>query len=181
MAEASIRQVKQRLFAYMRFKHVTNWPELLKEVTDLINQSPCVSIGYLAPNDIKTRLDEPRVRLAQQKLAAKMSQKQRERYFPRKDSFREMVKLSKEYDQKDQKFPVGCFVYLDIIKSPFEKSTGSEKRGQVFIVETVIKNRSIKRFKLMNLDFKILPGTFYEQNLRKVPPAAHPTNPKSYE
>ena len=109
-----------------------------------------------------------------------MTEKQRERYFPRQDSYKEMLQLSQNYNEKTQKFKKGDFVFLDLPRKAFQKSTGTEKRGMIYIIDSIVINRTIKRYYLVDLNFKKLPGIFYEKNLRQVPEQIHPTKPSAY-
>ena len=175
-AEAGIRVLKNRISSYLQDTKARDWPVKLPEITLAINRSPSVSLGYLAPAEVQSPLDEPRVRLAQARLAAKMTQKQSERYFPKPDSYHDMIQEAKQYDQTVQPFRSGDFCYKDVIKKAFTKGT-DQKRGEIFIINEVIKNRSVKRYKLLNINFKPIVGSYYKQNLRKVPLAACPTSP----
>lgn len=172
--------LKTRISSYLQDTKARDWPLKLANITLAINQSPSVSLGYLAPAEVRSPLDEPKVRLAQARLAAKMSQKQRDRYFPKPDSYQDMLRRGKQYDQTVQPFRSGDFCYKDVIRKAFTKGT-DEKRGEIFIVDEVIKNRSVKRYKLLNLNFKPVVGSYYEQNLRKVPTAACPTSPDFFK
>lgn len=179
-AEAAIRRVKDKLFANITYNKDRDWPSFLPAITKSINDSPCISIGNLAPSSIQSGLDEPKVRLAQKQLAETMSDKQRNHYFPAKDSYKTMVDSASSYDQDQQQFSLGEFVYRDIIKGPLEKGT-SDKRKEVCIISEIIKNRSVTRYGLLNLNFSKLVGPFYKQNLRRVPVDGRPTSLDFYK
>ena len=152
----------------------TNWPEALPYITSSINRSPCVSLGYLAPAEVKSALDEPMVRNAQQQLAKKMTDKQQNRYFPKPNSFQDMIKASLK---DDQPFHKGDFVYLDKIPKALAKGT-DEKRGEIFIVSQVQKKIPV-RYLLLNLKFEKVGTSYYTSNLRMVPEEFRPTSATS--
>lgn len=105
-----------------------------------------------------------------------MTPKQRLRYFAPEDSYKEMLRSSQAFENEKQPFKKGDFVYRDYLpKGAFAKGT-DEKRGQIFIIDEVLKDRKVKRYKLLNLDFKPVLGSCYKENLRKVPVAARPTS-----
>lgn len=63
----------------MKFSGNKNWVDTLPVITKNINDTSTVSLGYLCPSEIRDARDEPLVRAAQAKLAAKMTEKQRKR------------------------------------------------------------------------------------------------------
>lgn len=162
-----------RVVPYLRLNSTKNWVDVLPTITESINKSPCVSIGYLSPADVKSVLDEPMVREAQLKLAAKMTEKQQNRYFPRQHSYAEMVEASLA---PSLRFHKGDFVYLDKIQKSFSKGT-DEKRGEIFLIDSVLKVLPV-RYKLLNLNFNV-KGDYYSQNLKMVPKEAWPTSMKT--
>lgn len=168
--------LKTRISAYIQDTNNRDWPLKLEAITQAINRSPSVSLGYLSPSQVRSPLDEPAVREAQSKLAAKMTEKQRNRYFPKPDSYHDMLSLAKQYDETEQPLRSGDFCYKDVIRKAFTKGIG-DKRKEIFIISEVIKNRSVKRYKLLNLNFNPVVGTYYQQNLRKVPKDGCPTSP----
>ena len=121
----------------------------------------CFFAGNLAPIDIRSHYDEGKVRLAQKELAARMTPKQRARYFPKLDTYKDMVRLGEEYykekEKKKQALRPGVFVYRDIKPGTMHKASFSEKRGEIFIIKRVIFERSVYRYQLLNLAFKVRP------------------------
>ena len=140
-----------------------DWVSALPEITLAINRSACISIGWLAPASIFSSLDEPRVRRAQELLANKMSEKQRERYFPKKDSYKDMVKRSGSFDKLPQPFSVGDFVFLDALsKGTLTKGT-EEKRSKIYVIQEILKGQKVTRYNLVDLAFKPVTGSVYRQ------------------
>ncbi|HEY6438343.1 MAG TPA: hypothetical protein VIY47_17285, partial [Ignavibacteriaceae bacterium] len=74
---------------------------------------------------------------------------------------------------------MGDFCYRDETPKKFRKGT-DEKRGVVYIIDRIVTNRSVKRYFLVNLNFKPQLGAVYSENIRKVPEAALPTSPESF-
>ena len=91
-----------------------------------------------------------------------MSEKSRLRYFPPPESYQDMLHYAEQYEKK-KLFPPGSFVYLDLVRKAFHKGTSTQKRGTVYIVESVVKYKQIRRWRLMDLNFQKLPGTYYLQ------------------
>ena len=137
-------------------------------------------------------MDEPRVREAKKQLASKMSEKQRNRYFPELPSFNQMVSNLENYDKQDHKLKLGSYVYLDRVPTAFAKSD-EYKRGRVFFISDILRHENPLRFKLKGLlnppeeipgklekwkqmTFLIIfyLGSYYEPELRLVPDAARP-------
>lgn len=109
-----------------------------------------------------------------------MSDKQRNRYFPKIGSYDEMVRAAPAVTGKPRVFQKGDFVYLDKIPGQLAKGTG-EKRSEICIINQVInavpvRNVDPVRYRLLNLNFKVKTGTFYAQNLRLVPESERPTS-----
>jgi len=140
----------------MTFNKSTDWTKPLQKIVQGINATPKISLGNLPPNSIQSALDEPRVRNAQKDLAAGMSLKQRQRYFPKIDSYNDMVAFAEKY-HKEQPHDLrpGVFVYLDYIPSAMTKATMSEKRGKVYIIKAVKYDKSVRLYKLMDLNFHV--------------------------
>jgi hypothetical protein len=107
-----------------------------------------------------------------------MSEKQRKKYFPEKDSYKIMVDSAKMYDEQDHKLRLGNFVYRDVVQGPLDKGTSRKK--DICIISEIIKNRSVTRYELLNLRFEKLVGPFYAANLRNVPKDGRPTSDKFY-
>lgn len=116
------------------------------------------ALGFLAPNQIQSGLDEPAVREARAELAARMNSKQKARFFPEPETFTDMQRNVETFDAKVQPFNCGDFVYLDLVAKKLQKST-DQKRGEVFIISEIIKSANIPRYKLLNLNKVELPGT----------------------
>jgi hypothetical protein len=176
-AEAAIGVIRKRF--NLSGLNKGNWVAALPKLTWAINHSPCVSIGDLAPADVKSPLDEPMVRAAQAKLAGKMSEKSRDRYFPKVNSYEDMLRLSKDYELKPQQFVPGDFVYKDDITEgtkALKKGTVAKRGVKTFIIDEVLKNRSPLRYKLLDLNFKKVVSSYYAKSLRKVPIDGHPTS-----
>jgi hypothetical protein len=158
--QAAISMVKERLYPYLRRVKEKNWVSALSDFVRAINNTQCISIGWLTPASIRTYLDEPRVRRAQQILARKMTPKERQRYFPQKDSFKDMVKRSGEFDKAPQPFALGDFVYLDKLAEAMTKGT-EEKRGRIFVIIQILKEQRVVRYILADLAFKPVTGSVY--------------------
>jgi hypothetical protein len=136
----------------------------------------------MAPIEIKSHLDEPKVRLAQKKLAATMTEKQRARFFPKLDTYNDMIRAADEYvKKKSPALPLGSFVYRDYIPGVFDKASFSEKRGEIFIISEVIFNRSVYRYKLKSLSLEQQVGSYYRENLKLVPKSGQPTTVGAWE
>ena len=163
----------------MKFHSDSNWPAALDSIVAGLNQSPSVALGWETPASVQSILDEPRIRQAKKDLAAKLTEKERAKYFPKMDSFQDMILAQKENTSGPQKWSVGDFCYKDETPKKFKKET-DEKRGTVYIIDRIITNRTVKRFFLKDLNFRAQLGAVYEQNLRKVPHDALPTSPESY-
>jgi hypothetical protein len=50
-----------------------------------------------------------------------MSEKQKDRYFPKLGSYKELLKRTSDYYARPQKFHTGDYVYLDTPKKTFTK------------------------------------------------------------
>lgn len=109
----------------------------------------------MAPEQVQSILDEPRVRKARQILASKMTEKQRLKYQPPIDSYKDMIKYAS--DTTEPFWKVGEFCYKDQTPKQFRKGT-DEKRSKVYIIERVVKNRRVKRYFLVDLNFKAVTG-----------------------
>jgi hypothetical protein len=137
------------------------------------------ALGFLAPNQVLSHLDEPAVRSAQARLKSSMNAKQRERFFPEVETFSDMKKNVANFDAKKQPFACGQFVYRDVQPGAFAK--GSDiKRGEVFIITKIEKSLNITRYYLMNLNKVAQTGSYYGASLRHVPEKAHPTEETSF-
>jgi hypothetical protein len=165
--------------ANVQYNKTPNWPSKLAEIVDGLNRTPSVVLGWLAPNDVQSSLDEPRVRQAIKVQAEKMTPKQREKYLPKPDSYKEMQEYAEKYETEEQLWRTGQFCYADKKPQAFNKAT-DEKRRQVFIINRILTNRKIKLFFLVDLQFKPVTGSFYSSNLRKVPTAGQPTSTDFY-
>jgi hypothetical protein len=152
--------VKRRLMAYVNDSGNANWPSKLQDITAGINHSPCISIGNLLPAQVQSPLDEPKVRAAKAALAAKMSQHERDRYFPAPTPFDEIEELAQQNDNSKKALHKGEFVYKDKIPEVGTKGT-DEKRSDVYVVSSVLKNRKPPLYKLLTLNFHQEEGTFY--------------------
>lgn len=174
-AESAIGVLKRRLKAYVRETKNSNWVEGLPKMTWAVNHSANVSLGDLSPAEVNSALDEPKVRAAQIKMAGKMSEKSRDRYFPKPDSFEDMLHHSEEYDSQQQPFKPGDFCWLDDPKKPFMKAT-DPKRKSMYIIFEVFKNRRPVRYRLLDLLFNKKVSSYYLKQLRPVPVSARPTS-----
>ena len=153
----AIGTIKRRLYSFLNSKGVKNWPEALPKVTKNLNNTPMKALGFLAPNQVQTGLDEPKLRAAKAELAAKMNPKQRERFFPQPETFTAMLRNVATFDSKKQPFSCGDFVYKDVIPGALAKSTDNQ-RGEIFIISEILKSKDIPRYKLLNLNKVQLPG-----------------------
>jgi len=154
----AIGTVKRRLYSFLHSGGVKDWPKALPKITQNLNNTPMKALGFLAPNQVQSGLDEPQVRAAKAELASKMNPKQRERFFPETETYSDMLRNVATFDSKSQTFSCGQFVYKDIVPDKLAKSTDN-KRGEVFIVSEIIKSKNIPRYKLINLNKVELPGT----------------------
>ena len=107
-----------------------------------------------------------------------MSAKQKERFFPKKDTLKEMVERSAAFDTLPQPYHVGDFVYMDTIPKGLSKGT-DQKRGQIYAIKDIFKDQKVVRYNLVDLGYKRVIGSVYRQNLRKVPLSARPTTENS--
>ena len=137
------------------------------------------ALGWMAPNQIQSGLDEPELRAEKEKLASSMNPKQRERFFPQVETFSKMVENVSTFDQQKQPFSCGQFVYKDVLPGAFAKGTDS-KRGEVFIITQIEKGKDIPRYHLINLNKVKQTGTYYAASLHHVPKIAHPSEETSY-
>jgi hypothetical protein len=109
------------------------------------------------------------VRRAQEQLAKSMSEKQKNRYFPEKDTYKDLVKRAAGvYDTLPKAFSPGDFVYLDLVATGGLRKGTDQKRGKVYVILEVLTGQKIVRYKLADLAFKPVTGSVYRQNLRKV-------------
>ena len=106
----------------MRSAGDRNWPSLLSQITDAINRSPQISLGNLAPNDIKSSMDEPKLRQAIAKLKSEMTEKQREKIFPEFQDYRVLERNEEKFKTEKQKIYLKDYVYVDYGKEPMTKS-----------------------------------------------------------
>lgn len=80
---------------------------------DAINNTHCARLGYLCPSQVDAE-SEPFVRLAQQKIASTMNEKQRDELFPPVDDYLEQQQAISEYDETKERLKPGTFVYCDL-------------------------------------------------------------------
>lgn len=106
VSEWAVFRIKKVLYAEMMTKQTKNWPRLLKEVIQKINNTPSPSLNFLRPSEISSPEDD---RLVDEKKPFKPM------------SWREMRQNSIDYERKGY-FHEGETVILDNKKKNFDKS-----------------------------------------------------------
>jgi hypothetical protein len=158
-----------------------DWVTALREITEAINNSPMEALGLETPNSVKSGADEPRIREAQRDLASQMTPKQKERIFPTKQTYDDMMTNMTEYEKnKPHDIEIGTFVYLDRSEDKFAKAD-EIKRERVYIVSQILTHLKPIRYKLNGLldPPETIPGSYYRKSMRLVPKEAQPDN-KTY-
>jgi hypothetical protein len=153
-----------------------DWVSDLAKVTESINNSPMEALGFETPNSVRSGFDEPRIRAAQRELASQMTPKQRERVFPKKETYEDMKANMEEYEKNmPHDVEIGTCVYLDRTEDKFAKAD-EVKRERVYIVDEILTHLRPVRYKLVGLldPPEPIPGSYYRKNLRLVPKEAQP-------
>ena len=102
----------------MRTLNSNFWPELLPLVVDNLNSLPHKAIGGLAPENISSARDDPKVDKA--KLAAKKSTILSE---PTPEThFNDWTDNQKNYEKSNAELKKGCYVYVGFAKDPMFRS-----------------------------------------------------------
>jgi hypothetical protein len=174
--------VKRRLYKHLRSSGSLDWVNSLSSVTEGINNSPMEALGFLTPNSIRSGMDEPRVREAQRALANKMTPKQRERVFPHKETYDDMMANLEEYkNNSPHDIELGSYVYLDRKEDRFTKADELQ-RGRIYFVNEILTHLRPLRYKLKGLldPPEDIPGSYYRESLRLVPESARPKNDKTF-
>lgn len=124
-------------------------------------------LGLLSSSEVKSNIDDVKVRQAQKEYMKGLTVKQRERLFPHKPDWREMQQHAAAMQARDDVFKVGEYCLLDIKKGPLRKSYYLQ-RYQLFIIKAAFFSKRPIRYEIMDLKGKTI-GSFYANELHKTP------------
>jgi hypothetical protein len=137
-SEFGIFLVKKRLFQCLRAKLSDDWPHFLPFVVTALNERKLKKLGYLAPIDIKSSLDNVKVQEAlQSKNIEPFSQ----------PDWRTQEKNQQKYEKSKAELQVGKYVYRDDPARVFSKSFHTQVVLRFFVCfPYVVKSQSLLLF-----------------------------------
>ena len=169
LAEAGIKLVKNRLYRCLRQLGVRSWPEFLPLVTRDINNTPLITLGYEKPSSVLSGLDEPRIRLARERVKEEMSLSMQNRYFPPDLDWVQQEENRKQYDaQESHKFNLGTYVYADLTDEPMSKGFDYH-RGRILRIIRIYSEKDPIRYGLEGIQKEFIPGTYTAASLKLCP------------
>jgi hypothetical protein len=121
-AENAIGRIKRKLYMLLRSKLSHNWTQELPKVVLAFNNTPLENLGWLKPNDIKSKLDTLLVEEQRKKYGIEVY---------REPSFQEQLAL--ENKLIPNALNINDYVYLDFDSKTFDKSFDTQVCTQNFI------------------------------------------------
>jgi hypothetical protein len=121
-AENAIGRVKRKLYMLLRSQLSHDWVKVLPTVIESFNNTPKRSIGWLRPNDIKSKLDSLIVKEQRKKYGIEVYTE---------PSFHEQ--LAAQNIDKTTMLKVGDYVYLDFDEKLFDKSFDTQVCHKIFL------------------------------------------------
>lgn len=114
------------------------------------------------PGSVTSDFDDPRIRLAREKLRSELSEKARALHFPKFEGWKERQEFQENYDKlaaaKSVRLVPGNFVYADYKLDLLSKSYDWQ-RGRLYIIDQINTSRKRPLYKLRGLMNETIPGT----------------------
>lgn len=150
----------------MREKRSDNWISCLNHAVFSCNHLSRPQLGLQQSQSIRSFEDEPRIRLAQQAYARRLSPKMRNKIFPPKPTWQDMAANEQRAMERGTKFRIGQFVYLDRFKKSALSKSFHPQRTQIYVVTSVITSFETVKYGIADLLAHKL-GDFYPTQLRR--------------
>ena len=112
-AEHAIYLIKRKLYFMLRDAVTDDWPKYISFVVESLNSRHLRSIGFTAPKEIKSELDDVKIREAQRESGIKP---------PNYPEWKVQDENQANYEKSFNPFQQGAYVYLDDKVTAFDKS-----------------------------------------------------------
>ncbi|XP_033730963.1 uncharacterized protein LOC117320481 [Pecten maximus] len=160
-AERAIQNIKNRM--YRMFTHAQSYQYLdkLESLTKDINDTPSISLGNIAPSDVKKR-NEDEIRLNAYMVRTKTTLRS-------KKTAKSAEKKGRRSRRKNPyKYKVDDRVRITHVKHTFQREYDQKWTGEICIITDRTTRDGIPIYRLKDFEGEKITGTFYEQELQKV-------------
>jgi hypothetical protein len=151
-AENAIGRIKRKLYMLLRSQLNHNWVAALGKVVSSFNNTPTKSIGWLKPNDIKSKIDSIEVNEQRREHGIEVY---------KEPTFKEQLQLQKHEDPKS--FKINDYVYLDFDQKTFDKSFDTQVCAQDCLPKQNVVRFQIRFQKSSNISKQFLPKLVFFQ------------------